>query len=74
MYVKVFVMLGFTPEKIIRTGGIITVGLVVFAESGLMAGQWWQITFTSLALFGLVLALQVFTDALRDALDPRLRH
>jgi membrane-associated protein len=31
-------MLGFTPEKIIRTGGIITVGLVVFAESGLMAG------------------------------------
>lgn len=48
--------------------------LIQLAESGLMAGQWWQITFTSLALFGLVLALQVFTDALRDALDPRLRH
>jgi ABC-type dipeptide/oligopeptide/nickel transport system permease subunit len=48
--------------------------LIQLAESGLMSGQWWQITFTSAALFGLVLALQVFTDALRDALDPRLRH
>ena len=48
--------------------------LIQLGESGLMSGQWWQITFTSFALFGLVLALQVFTDALRDALDPRLRH
>jgi ABC-type dipeptide/oligopeptide/nickel transport system permease subunit len=44
------------------------------AESELMRGQWWQMTFTSIALFGIVLALQVFGDALRDALDPRLRH
>jgi len=44
------------------------------AENGLMQGHWWQITFTSVALFGIVLALQVFGDALRDALDPRLRH
>jgi peptide/nickel transport system permease protein len=48
--------------------------LIHSAESELMRGLWWQITFTSMALFGLVLALQVFTDALRDALDPRLRH
>jgi len=48
--------------------------LIQDAESELMHGQWWQITFTSLALFGIVLALQVFGDALRDALDPRLRH
>ena len=44
------------------------------AENELMRGQWWQMTFTSVALFGIVLALQVFGDALRDALDPRLRH
>jgi peptide/nickel transport system permease protein len=44
------------------------------AGTELMKGQWWQMAFTSLALFGLVLALQVFTDTLRDALDPRLRH
>ena len=48
--------------------------LIQQAENELMSGQWWQITFTSIALFGIVLALQVFGDALRDALDPRLRH
>lgn len=48
--------------------------LIQQAENELMSGQWWQITFTSVALFGIVLALQVFGDALRDALDPRLRH
>lgn len=48
--------------------------LISDAETELMRGLWWQITFTSLALFGIVLALQVFGDALRDALDPRLRH
>lgn len=36
-------------------------------------GVWWEITFTSLAIFLVVLALNLFGDALRDALDPRLR-
>ncbi len=50
-------------------------GLIIQdAETELMRGLWWQITFVSVALFGIVLALQVFTDALRDALDPRLRQ
>jgi peptide/nickel transport system permease protein len=44
------------------------------AEAELTKGQWWQMTFTSVALFGIVLAFQVFGDSLRDALDPRLRH
>jgi ABC-type dipeptide/oligopeptide/nickel transport system permease subunit len=48
--------------------------LIQDAENELMQGKWWQIAFTSLALFGIVLSVQVFTDALRDALDPRLRH
>ena len=48
--------------------------LIADAETELMRGLWWQITFTSVALFGIVLALQVFGDALRDALDPRLRQ
>ena len=37
-------------------------------------GAWWQMTFASVALFGIVLAFQIFGDSLRDALDPRLRH
>lgn len=48
--------------------------LISDSESELMRGQWWQLTFTSLAMFLLVLAFQVLGDALRDALDPRLRH
>ncbi len=43
------------------------------AESELTKGKWWQMTFTSVSLFGIVLAFQVFGDSLRDALDPRLR-
>jgi len=34
---------------------------------------WWQLTGAAGALFILVLALNVFGDALRDALDPKLR-
>ncbi len=34
---------------------------------------WWNLTSASMALFILVLALNFFGDALRDAIDPRLR-
>jgi peptide/nickel transport system permease protein len=44
------------------------------AESELTKGRLWQMGFTSAALFGIVLAFQVFGDSLRDALDPRLRR
>jgi peptide/nickel transport system permease protein len=34
---------------------------------------WWNITSATVAMFGFVLALNIFGDALRDAIDPRLR-
>ena len=34
---------------------------------------WWQIGAATTAMFGLLLCVNLFTDALRDALDPRLR-
>ncbi|HZP82560.1 MAG TPA: ABC transporter permease [Chthonomonadaceae bacterium] len=34
---------------------------------------WWNLTAASVALFILVLAFNIFGDALRDAIDPRLR-
>jgi ABC-type dipeptide/oligopeptide/nickel transport system permease subunit len=34
---------------------------------------WWQISAATAMLFGLVLCVNLFTDALRDALDPRTR-
>ena len=33
---------------------------------------WWNLVFASTALFGLVLAMNVVGDAMRDALDPRV--
>jgi peptide/nickel transport system permease protein len=35
--------------------------------------QWWQLSWATAMLFGLVLCVNLFTDALRDALDPRTR-
>ena len=36
-------------------------------------GIWWELTAATVAMFFLVLCLNVFSDALRDALDPKLK-
>ena len=43
------------------------------AQTELILGKWWQLTFATLAMAGLVTVFSLFTDALRDALDPRLQ-
>ena len=43
------------------------------ARARLWQGAWWEMTFVTLAVFVLVLAMNLLGDALRDALDPRLR-
>ena len=42
------------------------------AKLELLKGVWWQLLST-MAIFIFSLAVNVFGDALRDALDPRLR-
>ena len=37
----------------------------------LWQGAWWELTFVTAAIFGLVLAFNLLGDALRDALDPQ---
>ncbi len=44
------------------------------ARMDLVAGRWWEFTAAVTAMFFLVLALNIFGDRLRDALDPRLRN
>ena len=39
----------------------------------LARGVWWQLGGATFAMFFLVLALNIFGDALRDALDPKLK-
>ncbi len=43
------------------------------ARLRLWQGMWWELTFVTLAIFLIVLAFNLLGDALRDALDPRLR-
>lgn len=47
--------------------------MIMTAERELAGGIWWNLTAASSFLFVLVLAFNLFADALRDALDPRLR-
>lgn len=47
--------------------------MISAARFDLVLGRWWEITAAVVAMFFLVLALNIFGDRLRDALDPRLR-
>ena len=43
------------------------------AKLELSRGVWWQLAAATLAMFIIVLAFNVLGDALRDALDPKLK-
>jgi len=44
------------------------------AKLELSRGVWWQLAAATTAVFGIALALNIVGDALRDALDPKLRE
>jgi peptide/nickel transport system permease protein len=48
--------------------------MIMMADRELPNAIWWNLTGASVFLFVLVLAFNLFADALRDALDPRLRQ
>jgi len=48
--------------------------MIMLADRELPNAIWWNLTGASIFLFVLVLAFNLFADALRDALDPRLRE
>lgn len=64
-----FLGLGLEPEEA-SWGNMISKGAGELLRADTV---WWQITVATVALFGIVLAVNLFSDALRDALDPRLR-
>jgi peptide/nickel transport system permease protein len=43
------------------------------AQNELILGHWWQLTAVTVCMAVFVTAFALFTDALRDALDPKLR-
>ena len=48
--------------------------MIAEAQQDIIVGRWWQLAAASVAMFVLVLALNIFGDRLRDALDPKLRN
>jgi ABC-type dipeptide/oligopeptide/nickel transport system permease subunit len=44
------------------------------AKLELLKGVWWQLAAATIAIFVFSLAVNIFGDALRDALDPRVRQ
>ena len=43
------------------------------AQAELVLGHWWQLVATTISMALFVTAFSLLTDALRDALDPKLR-
>ena len=64
-----FLGLGMEPAEA-SWGNMISKGATELLRADTV---WWQITAATVALFGIVLAINLLSDALRDALDPRLR-
>jgi len=48
--------------------------MIADAKSELMQGIWWPLAFSGGFLFLLTLSINYVGDALRDALDPKLKH
>jgi len=49
-------------------------GVMVNVGRGFLREAWWMATFPGLAIFSTVVAINLLGDALRDALDPHIRH
>ncbi len=61
--------LGFgVPVDVVSWGSMLNE-----AQNELILGKWWQLAAAGTAMALLVTAFSLFTDALRDALDPKLR-
>ncbi|MEA5097501.1 MAG: ABC transporter permease [Burkholderiaceae bacterium] len=74
-------VVGFIKSEVILSflGFGVPVGVVSWgsmlneAQNELILGKWWQLTAATAAMALLVTAFSLFTDALRDALDPKLK-
>jgi peptide/nickel transport system permease protein len=56
------------PDTMPSLGTLIRIG-----NNYLFAGEWWIVAFPGIALAGLILAINLLGDWLRDALNPKLR-
>lgn len=71
-FIKAEVILSFlgfgVPVDVVSWGSMLNE-----AQNELILGKWWQLAAAGTAMAVLVTAFSIFTDSLRDALDPRLK-
>lgn len=71
-FIKAEVILSFlgfgVPVGVVSWGSMLNE-----AQNELILGRWWQLTAAAIAMALLVTAFSLLTDALRDALDPRVK-
>jgi peptide/nickel transport system permease protein len=71
-FIKAEVILSFlgfgVPVGVVSWGSMLNE-----AQNELLLGKWWQLTAAATAMAVLVTAFSLFADALRDALDPKLK-
>ena len=71
-FIKAEVILSFlgfgVPVDVVSWGSMLNE-----AQNELILGKWWQLAAATGAMALLVTAFSLFTDALRDALDPKLK-
>ena len=71
-FIKAEVILSFlgfgVPVDVVSWGSMLNE-----AQNELILGKWWQLVAATAAMATLVTAFSLFTDALRDALDPKLK-
>jgi len=71
-FIKAEVILSFlgfgVPVDVVSWGSMLNE-----AQNELILGKWWQLVGATVAMATLVTAFSLFTDALRDALDPKLK-
>jgi peptide/nickel transport system permease protein len=71
-FIKAEVILSFlgfgVPVDVVSWGSMLNE-----AQNELILGKWWQLVAATTAMALLVTAFSLFTDSLRDALDPKLK-
>jgi peptide/nickel transport system permease protein len=71
-FIKAEVILSFlgfgVPVDVVSWGSMLNE-----AQNELILGKWWQLAAAGTAMAVLVTAFSLFTDAMRDALDPKLK-
>jgi peptide/nickel transport system permease protein len=71
-FIKAEVILSFlgfgVPVGVVSWGSMLNE-----AQNELILGYWWQLSAAAIAMAVLVTAFSLFTDALRDALDPKVK-